>query len=150
MADAKGGGHRRQPNVPGHTMLGGPENVKLLFDSALELVQQIVSDGQEDARAWRELNLQNARAHGAFIHAVNMGSLLSAQAGVTEAQQTVSPIRTGAGDVQAQQPAGAAYPPIRNVDQTGATATGGVQAALQAIADAVANLQNMLVAQVGK
>lgn len=131
--------------VPPHTLIGGPENLKLLFDDQLANSREV----QARARAWENLSLLQHQSLTAFVHAVNMGSLLSAQAGVTqqqtgvtENQQPVSPIRTGAADAQNQQPAGAVYPPIRNVDQTGATATGAVQTAQAQVAANIAALSD--------
>jgi len=46
--------------------------------------------------------------------------------------------------VQAQQPAGAVYPPIRNVDQTGAVATGAVQTASAQVAANIAALSDVV------
>ena len=112
------------PNVTHQpTLLGGAENMKLLFDDTMALLSMERQKTSKSGEAWETLRYRVASNAAAFDHAVNMGSLLSAQAGTTESQQTVSPIRTGAADVQAQQPAGAVYPPIRNVDQTGAVAT---------------------------
>lgn len=132
------------PCDPGScTLIGGPENMKLLFDMAaqsLPLVQQMVADNQADARAWRALNLRREANGQAFDHLVNMTAAASGQIGTTEGQASVTPIRTAAADTEVQQPAGAVYPPIRNVDQGAATANTGIQAAMQAIADAMANL----------
>ena len=129
------------------TLLGGAENMKLLFDEALDNRREMLAR----ARAWEAIELDMAqtssrRAQNAatFDHAINAGIVLSGQAGITEGQQTVSPIRTGAADTQTQQPAGAVYPPIRNVDQSGATATAGVQAAQEQIAANVAALSDVV------
>ena len=129
------------------TLLGGAENMKLLFDEALDNRREMLAR----ARAWEAIELDMAqtaarRAQNAatFDHAINAGVVLSGQTGTTEGQQTVSPIRTGAADTQTQQPAGAVYPPIRNVDQSGATATAGVQAAQEQIAANVAALSDVV------
>src|SRR5690349_17159514 len=94
--------------IPPYTMVGGPENIKLLFDEALDNRRETLAR----QRAWEAVTLLQQQNLVAFSHAVNMGSLLSAQAGTTAQQQTVSPIRTAAADTEVQQPAGAVYPPI--------------------------------------
>lgn len=130
--------------VPQHSLLGGAENMKLLFDTTMETLSlgtRIAQNHADELHTFRMTQMHNREA---FYHAVNMGSLLSAQAGVTEAQQTVSPIRTGAADTQTQQPAGAVYPPIRNVDQSGSTALAGVQAAQEQIAANIAALGDVV------
>lgn len=143
-------------------LLGRDENMKLLFDATMAGMILGTQISQSHANAWETLRFRIASNAQSYDHAINMGSVLAGQAGVTENQAAVSPIRTGAADTQVQQPAGAVYPPIRNVDQTGATATGAVQTAAagvataaegiatanQSIADAVANLMNALTAVV--
>jgi hypothetical protein len=114
-------------------------NQKLLQDvSALALMSSIfqgVIDNQADARQ-RRTNAASAD----FLRL--MASIDAAQTGTTEQQQPISPIRTGAADTQVQQPAGSVYPPNRNVDQGAATANVGIFAAMQAIADAMAEVQS--------
>ena len=73
-------------------------NAKLAYDSAAQLQHQSLADNQEDSRAWAALKLRIAANNEAFDHAIRMGSVLAGQAGVTENQQTVSPVRTGTGD----------------------------------------------------
>lgn len=126
------------------SLLGGAENMKLLFDSQMALIQQLTADGQENARAWRAHDLRLATQAGDYDFAVKMGSVIAAQAGETQQQAPNSAIRTGAADTQTQQPAGAVYPPIRNVDQSGATATAGVQAAQEQIAANIAALSDVV------
>lgn len=125
---------------PPYTLVGGPENIKLLFDEELDDRRTHRSFSQ----GWETLRLLQSNNAAVFSHAVNMGSLLSAQAGVTEAQQTVSPIKLGAADTQNQQPAGAVYPPIRNVDQMGATSAGVTMAAQNQIAAGIAALSDVV------
>jgi len=124
-------------NIPPYTLVGGPENVKLLFDEELDSRREL----QARARAWESITLLQQQNLVAFSHAVNMGSLLSAQAGVTQQQtgvtdnqQPVSPIRTGAADSQVQMPPGAAYPPNRQTDTGGAAATSAI---IAGVAEAV-------------
>jgi|SRR5579859_6520645 len=130
MAENAPGFTQACTNIPPYTLVGGPENIKLLFDEEL--------DDRRLKRSWdtawqtiAQLQQQNLVA---FSHAVNMGSLLSAQAGVTETQAQVSPIRTGAGDTQLQMPPGAAYPPNRQTDTGGAAATNAI---IAGVAEAV-------------
>lgn len=116
------------------TLPGAAENMKLLFDTVMGLQTAMLKDNQVDARR-REDNgaaLDNlVKTNAAVItHLSNLQALTASQTGATANEQTVSPIRTGAADTEVQQPAGATYPPIRNVDQTGSTATGAVQTAL--------------------
>ena len=73
-------------------------NAKLAYDSAAQLQHQSLADNQEDARAWAALKLRIAHNNEAFDHAIRMGSVIAGQAGYTEGQQTVSPVRTGTGD----------------------------------------------------
>ena len=73
-------------------------NAKLAYDSSAQLQHQSLVDNQEDARGWAALKFRIAQNNEAFDHAVRMGSVLSAQAGMTEQQQTVSPVRTATGD----------------------------------------------------
>lgn len=129
------------------SQLGGAEDTKLVYAEELDNRRESLAR----ARAWEAIALDMAqlasrRAMNAasFDHAVSMGSVLAAQAGVTEGQAAVSPIRTGAADTQVQQPAGAVYPPIRNVDQSGATATAGTQAAQEQIAANIAALSDVV------
>lgn len=113
-------------NIPPYSLVGGPENIKLLFDE--ELDDRRLKRSWDSA--WQTISQLQQQNLVAFSHAVNMGSLLSAQAGVNETQQTVSPIRTGAGDSEVQMPPGAAYPPNRQVDTGGAAATNAITAAV--------------------
>ena len=113
-------------NIPPYSLVGGPENIKLLFDEELDDRRTKRHYGER----WEAITLLQQQNLVAFSHAVNMGSLLSAQAGVIETQSQVSPIRTGAADAQNQQPAGAVYPPIRNVDQGGAAAQSAIYAGI--------------------
>lgn len=126
-------------------------NNKLLFDAFLQkLTAQSALPNAWEVLAQRiandhaTLSIRVANNNAAFDHAVSMGSVLAAQAGVTESQQTVSPIKLGAGDSQNQQPAGAVYPPIRNVDQGASVATNGVMAAQEQIAANIAALSDVV------
>ena len=76
------------------SLLGGAENMKLLFDEELDHRRESLAR----QRAWEAISLDMAqtaarRAQNAatFDHAVNAGLVLAGQVGTTESQQTVSP-----------------------------------------------------------
>lgn len=116
-------------------------NQKIIQDTFASRENQSILDNQEDARAYAALKLRIAHNSATVDHLAQLAVLTAQQTGATENQAQVTPIRTGAADAQVQQPAGAVYPPIRNVDQGASVASTGIQAAMQAIADAMANLQ---------
>lgn len=134
--------------------------MKLLFDDTMSDISVNRKSMIRHADAWETLRLMQAQNAAVASHAINMNVVISAQSGYTSNEAPVSPIRTGAADAQNQQPAGSVYPPIRNVDSGGATATNvaetamdatavaaaGVATANQSIAAAVANLMNALTA----
>jgi hypothetical protein len=79
------------------SLLGGAENIKLLFDEELDSRRET----QARQRAWEAVSLEqahisNRRAQNAATidHAINANLVLSAQVGSTEGQQTVSPAGT--------------------------------------------------------
>ncbi len=120
--------------VPPYTLLGGPENVKLLYDTIMSLMTQGVADNQANARAYNALNLRAAENAAVASHFVNMNVVIAAQTGGTSGQQTTSPIRTGVGDTLAAS----AYPANRAVDVGAA----GISTANEAIAAAIAKSVN--------
>jgi hypothetical protein len=142
------------------TLIGSAENMKLLFDDTMSDISHNRKSMIRHQDAWETLRLMQAQNAAIASHAINMNVVISAQTGDTDTQASVTPIRTAAADTENQQPAGAVYPPIRNVDQGAATATNVVQTAMagvataaegiatasQSIADAVANLMNALTA----
>src|SRR5579883_1168142 len=76
------------------SLLGGAENMKLLFDEELDHRRESLAR----QRAWEAITLEqaqiaNRRAQNAATidHAINAGLVLAGQAGATEGQQTVSP-----------------------------------------------------------
>ncbi|HZT29265.1 MAG TPA: hypothetical protein VFA33_05245 [Bryobacteraceae bacterium] len=76
------------------TLLGGAENIKLLFDEELDSRRETLAR----QRAWEAVSLEqaqiaNRRAQNAATidHAINAGLVLAGQVGTTESQQTVSP-----------------------------------------------------------
>src|ERR1039458_7789716 len=90
------------PNVTHQpSLLGGAENMKLLFDEELDSRRETLAR----QRAWEAVSLDLAqtasrRAQNAATidHAINAGIVLAGQAGVTETQQTVSPAGTAASE----------------------------------------------------
>lgn len=83
------------------SLLGGAENIKLLFDEELDNRRETLAR----ARAWEAVSLDMAQAasrraqNAATIdHAINTNLVLSAQTGSTEGQQTVSPAGTAASE----------------------------------------------------
>jgi len=118
------------------SLLGGAENIKLLFDEELDNRREVLAR----QRAYEDLNLRRAQNAATVDHFINMGAALAGQIGVSEGQQTVSPAGTAASETAkgAVADAGAGI----------ATAAEGIATANQSIADAVANLVNALTAVV--
>lgn len=108
------------------TLLGGAENMKLLFDEELDSRRETLAR----QRAWEDLSLRRAQNAATIDHAINAGLILQGQVGATESAQTVSPVSRGEGDSATAQ----AYTPNRTVD----VAAAGVATANQAIADQLA------------
>lgn len=67
--------------------LGWPENSKLTYDEQLDNRREVLAR----SRAWEDLAIRKAQNAATFDHAMNTIQAISAQAGLTEAQQTVSP-----------------------------------------------------------
>ena len=83
------------------SLLGGAENIKLLFDEELDSRRETLAR----QRPWEAVSLDLAqtasrRAQNAATidHAINAGLVLSGQIGATEGQQTVSPAGTAASE----------------------------------------------------
>ena len=83
------------------TLLGGAENIKLLFDEELDSRRETLAR----QRAWDAISLdmaqtasRRAQTAATFDHAINGGLVLAGQVGVTEGQQTVSPAGTAASE----------------------------------------------------
>ena len=74
-------------------------NAKLAYDSAAQLQHQSLADNQSDSRAWQAFKLSVAHDAQVVKHLSEVGVLTATQTGETENEQTVSPIRTGTGDV---------------------------------------------------
>lgn len=87
--------------VPPHTLIGGPENIKLLFDEELDSRREV----QARQRAWEAISLDQAqtasrRAQNAASFDKAMDSIVAVAiaTGQTENQQTVSPAGTAASE----------------------------------------------------
>ena len=118
------------------TLLGGAENMKLLFDEALDSRRETLAR----QRAWEDLSLRRAQNAATIDHAINAGLILQGQVGATESAQTVSPVSRAEGDSATAQ----TYTPNRTVD----VAAAGVATANQAIADQVSALIAALTATI--
>lgn len=83
-------------------------NSKLGLDEQFDNRREVLAS----SRAWEDLKLRKAQNAATFDHFMNMNSAQATataeQTGQTEDQQTVSPIRTGAGDAIAAVPGVAA------------------------------------------
>lgn len=137
--------------IPPYTMVGGPENIKLLFDEELDNRREVTAR----QRAWEAISLDMAQTssrraqNAASLDTIVLAGLAlhgqvgvsQGQVGVPMTQAPVGPIRTAAGDNLA---AGAA-PINRVIDYTGATAAGAEQVAAASVATAVAQLAQSLV-----
>jgi hypothetical protein len=110
------------------TLLGGAENMKLLFDEELDSRRETLAR----QRAWEDLSLRRAQNAATIDHAINAGLILQGQVGATESAQTVSPVSRGEGDSATAQ----SYPANRTID----VAAAGVATANQALADQLAAL----------
>ena len=73
------------------SLLGGAENMKLLFD-------EVMNFGLENQRAWATLNLRIANNAQTIDHAINAGLALAGLTGISENQQVVSPAGTAASE----------------------------------------------------
>jgi hypothetical protein len=113
--------------VPPYSLLGGPENIKYLFDRMMMLDNQAALDNQANARAYAALNLRRSENAATIDHLGSLNAVISAQSGDTSDQQTDSPIRTGVGDAMAS----ASYPANRSVDQAAAGIAAAVAESVQ-------------------
>jgi hypothetical protein len=113
--------------VPPYTLLGGPENMKVIFDRFSALMGQGAEDNQANSRAWNAFNLGAATDAALIKHLAQLNLVTSSQTGDTSAQQTTSPIRTGIGDTMAA----ASYPPNRVTDTASAAVAAGIAESVQ-------------------
>src|ERR1035441_1364818 len=72
------------------SLLGGAENIKLLFDEELDNRRENLAN----ARAWETLKLKTATDAQAVSNLAQLNAVISAQVSNIETQQTVSPVRT--------------------------------------------------------
>jgi hypothetical protein len=132
--------------IPPYTLLGGPENMKVIFDRFAALMGQGVEDNQNNARAWANLSLRQATNAATIDNLAAMGTIISGQTGDTSNQQTTSPRRTGAGDTDAAGSATA----NRSVDNatagTAQAASVGLAATFQQVLQAISD-NNAVIAQ---
>lgn len=81
-----------------YSLLGGAENIKLLFDEELDDRRE----HRANERAWENLKLRQAQNAATVDHFIDMtaaqATASAEQTGQTENEQTVSPVRTGTGD----------------------------------------------------
>jgi hypothetical protein len=113
--------------IPPYTLLGGPENVKLLFDTIMGIQTQALLDNQANARAYNALTLRMANNAATLDQLGFTNAVISAQIGDTSGQQTTSPIRTGVGDTMAA----ASYPADRATDTADSSVAAGIAESVQ-------------------
>ena len=118
----------------GPTLIGGPENMKLLFD----IFTQKASAQAQLPNAWEALAQRVANDSWSVSHFINMTTAGAGQTGLTGNQQTTGPIRTAAAD----NLAAGATPANRVTDTSGAVAGAAVNDAISGIAAAVAKSVN--------
>jgi hypothetical protein len=76
------------------SLLGGAENIKLLFDEELDSRRETLAR----QRAWEDIALRRAHNSATVDQLINMNAASQGQVGTTEAQQTVSPAGTAASE----------------------------------------------------
>jgi hypothetical protein len=127
------------------SLLGGAENIKLLFDEELDSRRET----QARQRAWEAISLEqaqisNRRAQNAATidHAISAGMVLSGQIGATEGQQTVSPAGTAASETTKGAVAAAGAGEAVSAEAVTANTANLMTALTPVIASAVANAVN--------
>ena len=116
MPDSTTGGCTPSPQViPQHSLLGGAENMKMLFDNTMALTQQALIDNQRDAR-------RRASNDAAFDHLVSM-TVAAALANATQIAEDTTATAAGAEE----------------------TANAGTAVSAQAVATSLGNLASALV-----
>lgn len=129
-------------------------NFKHGYDLSVSRDNQSILDNQEDSRAWAQLKLRAAQNGATFDHFVNMtaaqATATAQQAGQTEAQQTVSPVRTATGDAIVGGVGVSAEQVAANVANIATTLTPVIASALAtAISQSIAALVPVLVTAAG-
>ncbi len=105
-------------------------NFKLLYDDTASDISINRKSLMRHQDAWETLRLRNSQFAASFDHALLASVAIANQTGSTEDQQSVTPIRTGAGDYLAA----GAVPANRATD----VAAAGVATANEAVATALA------------
>ena len=120
------------------SLLGGAENMKLLFDNTLAHLGRVQTVAASHDNAWETLRFTTAQDAQVVKHLAQLATVAANQTGQTENQQTVSPAGTAASET--------AKGAVADAGSGIAVAAEGVAVANQSIADAVANLMNALTA----
>jgi hypothetical protein len=102
-------------------------NEKLLYDDTFSDLSFNRKQLMRHQDAWESLRLMQAQNFAIASHAVNMNVVISAQSGDTSAQQTTSPIRTGAAD----NLAAGSVPANRTIDDAAAGIAAAVTESVQ-------------------
>jgi hypothetical protein len=113
--------------IPPHTLIGGPENIKLLFDDTMSDISINRKSLLRHQDGWESLCLRNANFSASFDHMILANMAISGQTGDTSAQQTTSPIRTGIGD----DVAAGATPQNRATDTASSAVAAGIAESVQ-------------------
>lgn len=119
-------------------------NFKLLYDDTSSDISINRKSLMRHQDAWETLRLRNAQFAASFDHALLTGVAIQSQTGNAADQQTVSPIRTAAGDSTVQMPPGAAYPANRSMDSGLADATNATGVATSDIVASIAKLTDAI------
>jgi hypothetical protein len=107
------------------SLLGGAENMKLLFDDVQCHLSRTRGVSSSHDNAWETLRYQIAHDSQVVKHLAQLQSVTAGQTGDTANQQTVSPVRTATAD----NVAAGATPANRVVDEGGAVAATAVDSA---------------------
>jgi|HubBroStandDraft_1064217.scaffolds.fasta_scaffold00148_14 hypothetical protein len=73
-------------------------NQKVTGDRFAALMAQGAEDNQANSRGWQAFNLANAQDAQTMKHLATLGVISAGQTGVTENQQSVTPVRQATGD----------------------------------------------------
>lgn len=107
------------------SLLGGAENMKLLYDDTMAHLSRVRGVEASHDQAWETLRFRIAQESQTITHLAQLNVVISAQTGDTEGQQSNAPIRTAAAD----NVAAGSTPANRITDTTGAVAGGAVNSA---------------------
>src|SRR5580693_1409596 len=101
-------------------------NMKLICDDAAADSRRRNSNNGSHDQAWESFRFRVANEAQTISHLAALNVITTAQTGDTDNQQSVNPIRTGAGD----NVAAGATPANRITDTTGAVSAGAVNASI--------------------